>query len=656
MTGVADETRLSQQELGQLRHSLRTPINQIVGYAELLLEEPQAPPALRSALETTLATVRHGLSLISIVIPATATTASDGSLAGLRDDLCTVRDGILAATDTLAGESRLVLGAEVASDIARIRAAAEQLPLPLQQRTRTGATSASHAAKGSPSAALEAATGAADDAPRRASPRGRILVVDDTAENREVLERRLRFEGHEVVCASGGLPALALAAAQPFDVILLDVMMPDLDGRDVLARLRRDPATREVPVVMISALDDIATAVASIERGADDFITKPFDAVLLRARVGACIERTRLRQAETAYLRDVRQVTDAAQAVDSRQYAPGSLAAVAGRDDELGRLARVIDSLATQVRQREDRLHSQLRTLRDEVTAVRSAAKAVAAEHDTLAVGTVLCERYELVRVIGRGGMGVVYEARDQKLAEPVAVKVLDADLLHGDPDLLERFKTEIRLARRITHENVVRTHDFGEATDICFVTMELVEGITVRELLSTRGRLGVESTLAIGEQLARALDAAHRQGVVHRDIKPDNILLDASGVLKVMDFGIARFAARPNTLTRAGTVLGTPAYMSPEQLLEEPVDERSDLFATGVVLFECLTGRRPFEAVNPFAMIAKLLHEAPPDPSSLCPDVSPALAAAILSLLAKRPDDRPASAARLGELLRSLG
>ena len=185
---------------------------------------------------------------------------------------------------------------------------------------------------------------------------------------------------------------------------------------------------------------------------------------------------------------------------------------------------------------------------------------------------------------------------------------------------------------------------------------MELVEGITVRELLSTRGRLGVESTLAIGEQLARALDAAHRQGVVHRDIKPDNILLDASGVLKVMDFGIARFAARPNTLTRAGTVLGTPAYMSPEQLLEEPVDERSDLFATGVVLFECLTGRRPFEAVNPFALIAKLLHEAPPDPSSLCPDVSPALAAAILSLLAKRPDDRPANAARLGELLRSLG
>jgi DNA-binding response OmpR family regulator len=648
--GTEDSAILTSQELGLLRHSLRTPINQIVGYAELLLEEPGAPAALRSALATALVAVREGLARISAVIPATATSVSAESLAFLRGDLESARDRILLATDDLAGPSGAPLGAEVASDIARIRAAAEQLPLPVQPLARRPVGDAPPAAPGPLPYASPAAV------PRRAAPRGRILVVDDTAENRDVFERRLRFEGHEVVCADGGEAALALAAAQPFDLILLDVMMPDLDGREVLVRLRADPATAEIPVVMISALDDVATAVDSIERGADDFITKPFDPVLLRARVGASIERVRLRQAEREYLRDVRHVTDAAEAFEDRRYLPDSLALVAGRADELGRLARVVDSLATQVRQREERLHAQVRTLREEVRTVSTGAKPADTKHDAIPVGTVLSERYEIVRVIGRGGMGVVYEARDRQLAETVALKVLNPSLLDGDPGTLERFKSEIRLARRITHENVVRSHDFGEADGVCFVTMELVQGVTVRELLTTRGKLGVDTTLAIAAQLARALDAAHRQGVVHRDIKPDNIILDGNGVLKVMDFGIARFAAHMTTLTSSGITSGTPAYMAPEQLLEEPVDERTDLYATGVVLFECLTGRLPFVAANPIALIAKLLHSSPPDPAESCPDAPPALAATVRALLAKVPNDRPPTAARLGELLMALG
>lgn len=160
---------------------------------------------------------------------------------------------------------------------------------------------------------------------------------------------------------------------------------------------------------------------------------------------------------------------------------------------------------------------------------------------------------------------------------------------------------------------------------------------------------------MAIARQLARALGAAHAHGVIHRDIKPGNLLLDGAGVLKVMDFGIARLAERTNGITQLGIVLGTPDYMPPEQLLAEAVDVRSDLYATGVVLYECLTGRLPFVAKSPIALIAKLLHEEPTPLSTLNAEVPPALSTLVVRLLAKEPDDRPGSAAELGDLLSQI-
>ena len=635
---------LTTPELGLLRHSLRTPINQIVGYAELLLEESDAWPALQTALTETLTIVRGGLAQISTDIPVSAVTVDPSTLVTLCGVLELVRDRILAATATIATDP--TLAPQTAQDVARIRSAAVQLPLPLQSfQWRTTGEYAS-------APLMDEFRGEIGGRPALV---GRILVVDDVLENREMFVRRLRFEGHEVVSASGGLEALALAEAQPFDVILLDVMMPDLDGRDVLTRLRRAPLTAETPVVMISALNDVATAVASIERGADDFITKPFDPVLLRARVSACIERVRLRQVEREYLRDVRCITDAAEAVDVRRYVPGSLSVVAGRDDALGRLARVVDTLATEVPQREDRLLAQLRTLKEEVRTARRDGAQTAPSRGSLAPGTVLAERYEIQHVVGAGGMGVVYSAHDRELGETVALKVLTQSARVDDPAMLERFKSEIRLARRITHENVVRSHDFGVTEGKRFVSMEFVEGVTVRELLKARGRLGVATTLAIGVQLARALDAAHRQGVVHRDIKPDNIILNQNGMLKVMDFGIARFAVQASNITISGLAMGTPSYMAPEQLMEEEVDERTDLYASGVVLYECLTGAVPFATAGPFARLAKILTEPAPDPTADCPEMPPAMAALVRALLSKEPAGRPASAARFGELLLAL-
>jgi serine/threonine protein kinase len=235
-----------------------------------------------------------------------------------------------------------------------------------------------------------------------------------------------------------------------------------------------------------------------------------------------------------------------------------------------------------------------------------------------------------------------------------VAVKTLRPELLR-DPTLIERFKTEIRLARHITDKHVVRTHDFGERDGICYLTMEYVEGLTVRELLDTRGRLGVAPTLAIATQLAQSLAAAHEQGVIHRDIKPQNLLLDREGGLKVMDFGIARLAGGTSGLTEVGMTIGTPDYMSPEQMLGEAVTEGSDLYSVGVVLFECLTGRLPFVANSAVALIAKSLREQPPDPASLNSEIPASLSALVLRLLGKTPDQRPANARELGRLLAEL-
>jgi serine/threonine protein kinase len=201
----------------------------------------------------------------------------------------------------------------------------------------------------------------------------------------------------------------------------------------------------------------------------------------------------------------------------------------------------------------------------------------------------------------------------------------------------------------------VVRTHDIGERDGVYYLTMEYVEGITVRELLDTRGRLGVAPTLAIASQLAQSLVAAHEQGVIHRDIKPQNLLLDHSGVLKVMDFGVARLAGGGVNLTEVGMLVGTPSYMAPEQMLGEAFDERIDLYATGVVLFECLLGRLPYEANTAVALIARVLRDQPPAPATVDPEIPAALSDLVLRLLAKDPAQRPANAAELVNLLSGL-
>jgi len=201
-----------------------------------------------------------------------------------------------------------------------------------------------------------------------------------------------------------------------------------------------------------------------------------------------------------------------------------------------------------------------------------------------------------------------------------------------------------------------VRAHDLGEWRGVHFLTMEYVRGITVDALLNTRGALSVESTLAIGTQLAEALTVAHDQQIIHRDIKPANLLLEETGTLKVMDFGLARVAEKGGGLTLAGFVVGTPGYMSPEQHLGGAVDARSDLFSTGVVLYECLTGRPPFDASSPKAVVDQVLAGRATPIRELLPGIPPALAALVDRLLQHDPADRLASARELAEQLGQIG
>ncbi|HYT63069.1 MAG TPA: protein kinase [Gemmatimonadales bacterium] len=272
--------------------------------------------------------------------------------------------------------------------------------------------------------------------------------------------------------------------------------------------------------------------------------------------------------------------------------------------------------------------------------------------------GAVFAGRYEVKEILGAGGMGVVYRAFDRELQEPVAIKTLKPEAMAGGTVALDRFKQEIRLARRIAHRNVVRTYDLGEVNGMYYLTMEYVEGTSLKQLIASRGRLPVAVTLTVGKQLCRALEVAHAEGIIHRDIKPQNMVVDPSGFLKVMDFGIARLANPPKGkgLTEAGISIGTPEYMSPEQLSGADLDPRSDLYSAGVVLFECLTGRVPFEADTTWALVAKHLEEEPPNPRTLNADVPEALAAVILKAMAKDRERRFATASEMHDALARIG
>lgn len=267
----------------------------------------------------------------------------------------------------------------------------------------------------------------------------------------------------------------------------------------------------------------------------------------------------------------------------------------------------------------------------------------VSASSGELKEGTVLAGRYEILQLLGEGGMGAVYKARDSELDRIVVLKLIRPELAKN-PEILRRFKQELILARQVTHKNVIRIFDLGQSDGIKFITMDFVEGQDLRRLLLEQGKFPPEQAARIMLQICRALEAAHGEGVIHRDLKPQNIMLDKKGRVYVMDFGIARSAYLPG-MTQTGALIGTPEYMSPEQARGEKLTERSDLFSLGVIFYELLTGKSPYPDDAALATLWKRLQEKPKPPIEVDPAVPKPLNDIVMKSLEIKPEDRWGSA-----------
>jgi serine/threonine protein kinase/tetratricopeptide (TPR) repeat protein len=272
--------------------------------------------------------------------------------------------------------------------------------------------------------------------------------------------------------------------------------------------------------------------------------------------------------------------------------------------------------------------------------------------HD-LTRGSTFLNRYEIIEELGEGGMGKVYRVFDKKLNEEVALKLIKPEIA-SDLKTLERFSNELRIARKIVHKNVGRMYELMEEDGTHFITLEFVSGQDLKGLIKQSGQLAVGTTMKIAKQLCSGLSEAHKLGVVHRDLKPGNIMIDKEGDVRIMDFGIAR-SLKEKGITDAGVIIGTPEYMSPEQVEGKEVDQRSDIYSLGIILYEMVTGRVPFEGDSPFTIGMKHKGEVPKDPKELNTQIPNDLSIVILRCLEKDKDKRYLSAEEVGTELTNI-
>lgn len=417
----------------------------------------------------------------------------------------------------------------------------------------------------------------------------RVLVVDDFPELRKLVSRTLTKVGYEVVEAETGREAIELARASSFDVVLSDVAMPDMNGVDVLRELHG--SNPDLPVLLISGAPDLTTAMEAVEYGAFGYLMKPVEPSKLRDSIARAVDSGRKRQ-------------EAKDALDRYQR----------ENAESGSITK---------------------------------------ESWT---GDVLAEEYRIGALIGQGGMGDVYEARHDRFGL-VAVKIVHKPL-RIDAQVLARFRREAQTLAAIEHPNIVRVFDFRAPEDgPALLVMERLRGTSLGRVITSEGKLAVPRVVAIGTQVLSALAAAHERRIIHRDLKPENIFLtqhEGTEVVRLLDFGIAKVLddAEDPKLTRTGAVLGTPAYMAPEQARGAGIDLRSDIYAAGCVLYEALAGRPPFVAENYNALLVAIQEDQAKPLTEFRSDVDEGLAEVIAKAMAKRADDRFDDAEQMLEAL----
>jgi CheY-like chemotaxis protein len=439
---------------------------------------------------------------------------------------------------------------------------------------------------------------------------GQIFIVDDNPHNLALLSGILHEAGYEVRAANSGRRALQMAERQPPELILLDISMPEIDGYEVCRRLKLLPQLAPVPVIFVSALDDVLDKVRAFSAGGVDYVSKPFHAEEVLARVSAQL-----------------------------------------------RLARLQSELA--------RRNAELERKNEELVLAQRKTEQVFSALSELLPGTVLAGNYRVDQKIGEGGFGAVFRGAHLGLDRPVAVKVLRPTSSGLTPAGLARFRVEGIAACRVEHPNAVEVLDFG-VTDsgIAYLVMELLRGYSLEWLLTQHSALDAARCAEVLAPVCDVLAEAHRQGIVHRDVKPENIFLHQTQrgeVVKVVDFGLAKlFEGSPDPeagdLTIDGTILGTPTYMAPERVMSDPYDGRADVYSVGVVLYRMLCGRLPFPSGsgNPYMSALMNVTKDPPPPTSVVPSVPPDAEALVLRALRKLPSERP-SARELAEGLRRL-
>lgn len=388
----------------------------------------------------------------------------------------------------------------------------------------------------------------------------KIMVLDDEPKIRLLLSIALKKAGFDVVEAIDGSDALDKIYQEQPHLIISDINMPNMDGWEFCWNLRRDEALKEIPLIFLTTRSEVPDRIRGLESGADDFISKPFNAIELVARVNVILKR------------------------------------VYGED---------------------------LPPL----------------DISNLPPDMIISKRYLIIKLIGRGGMGSVYMASDKELNVDVAMKFLKPDL-SKDPIVLERFKREIVLARKIVHPNVVRIYDLGEHRGARFISMEYINGKSLKFMIRKSGPIEVGEAIDIIKDICSALNAIHDLGIIHRDLKPQNILIDTDNTVKVLDFGIAH-ASDSTDITTTGGLIGTPAYMSPEQVSGEKVDNRSDLYSLGIIMYEMFSGKLPFYSELPAALVMKHLTDEAEPLVDVVPGFPEELSYLVGRLMEKDPNNR---------------
>lgn len=424
----------------------------------------------------------------------------------------------------------------------------------------------------------------------------KILVVDDNTDILMLLRVTFEDAGHEVVSTRDPFEALRLAGDVSPDAVVLDIMMPGLSGWDVLRQFRESERHATLPVVLLTALSDVNDRVRGLRGGADDYQIKPFEPQEILARVEGIISR-----------RDL-TATGAAAPIENEPSLEESLAELECR---------------------------------------------IAARRD---VAGLHLDRYEVRALLGRGAMGTVLRVWDPKLERAVALKTIRLSAKGAARDSRERqvsrLLKEAVTNARINHPNIVTVYDVVHQGNAAFIAMELVRGESLESHLEQRGKIGCGRMIPLAAAVARALAAAHQQEIVHRDVKPANVLLGADGPIKVTDFGISEFFSRTSP---DNSIFGTPGYLSPESLTGGVTTAASDLFSLGATLYECLAGLNPFVDRNWRRTLNNTLMKEPRPLEEFLPDLPREAAFMVGRLLEKKPSRRPDSATAVADLFEEL-